>query len=110
VCNCQRYCGTVIVYSNVLWEMQSVTDSSYTGTVIVCTSAIAVLNWGLDFGNICLYMVLGGLLEREFCVLRGYILHVMYLFMYVCMYMYIQCILNYLQWSVFEKFVMLYWS
>jgi hypothetical protein len=27
--------------------MQSVTDSSYTGTVIVCTSAVAVLNWEL---------------------------------------------------------------
>jgi hypothetical protein len=58
--------------------MQSVTESSYTGTVIVCTSAIAVLYWGLGFGNICVYMALGELLEREFCVLRRYIFHLVH--------------------------------
>jgi hypothetical protein len=55
--------------------MQSVTDSSYTGTVIVCTSAIAVLNWELGFGNICVHMALGKLLEGEFWVLRGYLVY-----------------------------------
>jgi hypothetical protein len=60
----------------------------------VCTSAIAVLNWELGFGNICLFMALGEHLEKEFWGLRRHIQHVTYIF-----------ILK-LQWVAFEKFGM----
>jgi hypothetical protein len=76
--------------------MQSGTDSSYTGTVIVCTSAIAVLNWELGFGNVCVYMALGELLERGIWVLRIYVVHVMYKFLILI-----------LQCAAFEKFGMI---
>jgi hypothetical protein len=78
LCKCATVSGTAVQLLCVAmccWEMQSVTDSSYTGTVIVCTSAIAVLNWELGFGNICVYMVLGGHLETDVCVLSEYIVH-----------------------------------
>jgi hypothetical protein len=58
------------------WKMKLVTDSSYTGPEIVYTSVIAVLNWKLVVKNICVCMILGKCLEREFFVLRRYILHV----------------------------------
>jgi hypothetical protein len=79
LCKCASVSGIAVQLLCVeicCWEMQSVTDSSYTGTVIVCTSAIAVLNWELGFGNICVNMALGEHLERDVWVLSGYIVNV----------------------------------
>jgi hypothetical protein len=79
MCKCASVSGTAVQLlckAMCCWEMQSVTDSSYRGTVIVCTLATAVLNWGLGVRNISVNMALGKLLETDFWVLRGYILHV----------------------------------
>jgi hypothetical protein len=46
--------------------MKSVIDRSYTGTEIVCASAIAALNWKLVFKNVHVYMTLEKHLNREF--------------------------------------------
>jgi hypothetical protein len=62
LCECASVSGTAVqlfCIAMCCWEMQSVTDSSYTGTVIVCTSAIAVLNY-------CVYMTVENYLERYF--------------------------------------------
>jgi hypothetical protein len=52
------------VCADVLCASVSSTEVQLLCIVIVCTSAIAVLNWELGFGNICVYMALGNFWKR----------------------------------------------
>jgi hypothetical protein len=69
-------------------------ESSYTGTEIVYTSAIAVLNWKLVFKDICVYMTLEEMFEKRVLGLGE---------IHISCYVHI---FNFLQWAAFEIFVM----
>ena len=70
-CKCASVTGTEVHLLHIAMyccKMKSVIDRSFTGTQIVCTSAIAALNWKLFFFflNIRVYMTLVKHLQRQF--------------------------------------------